>query len=77
MRVWVTFGPGLRWPLQVLKGVMGSPWVVRGVAMMVIGLLIVLATVLIIFVTADPLPTSLMVIGIVFIAVGSRQRRRG
>ena len=56
---------------------MSSPWVTRGVVMMVIGLLMVLATVLIMILTADPLSTPLMVIGIVFIAVGSRQRRHG
>jgi hypothetical protein len=45
--------------------------------MMVVGLLMVLATVLVIVLTDDPLPTGLGVIGIVFVAVGSRQRRLG
>lgn len=46
--------------------------------MMVVGLIMVLATVLItVFTEIEPLPTALGVIGVVFVAVGSRQRRRG
>lgn len=47
--------------------------------MMAIGLLTVLATVLMIVLTDDePVPsTALGVIGIVFVAVGARQRRSG
>lgn len=44
---------------------------------MVIGLLMVSATVLIAVLSEDPLPIVFAVIGIVFIAVGSRQRRHG
>lgn len=46
--------------------------------MMVIGMLMVLTTVLItVFTEIEPIPTALGVVGVVFVAVGSRQRRRG
>ena len=77
MRRFVTFGPARIDRSEVLKAGVSSPSRTRGMVMMVVGLLMVLATVLIIVLTGDPLPTALGVIGIVFAAVGSRQRRLG
>jgi len=45
--------------------------------MMVIGLVMILTTVLIAILTEDPLPVAFGVIGLVFVGVGSRQRRHG
>lgn len=56
---------------------MNSPSRTRGTVMMVVGLIMVLATVLItVFTEIEPLPAALGVIGVVFVALGSRQRRR-
>ena len=45
--------------------------------MMVVGLIMILASVMIAVLTEEPLPVAFGAVGIVFLAVGARQRRLG
>ncbi|MGD2042487.1 MAG: hypothetical protein PVJ28_02490 [Acidimicrobiia bacterium] len=56
---------------------MASQTRTRGTIMMFIGILMVLTAVAIAFATEEPLPAAFGVIGVVFVAVGSQQRRHG
>ena len=73
----VTFGPDAADRFSGTNEGMSSSSTTRGTVMMVIGLLMILATVLIAVLTEDPLPAAFGAIGVVFIAVGARQRGHG
>ncbi len=77
MRRLVTFGPDAADRFSGTNEGVSSSSTTRGTVMMVIGLLMILATVLIAVLTEDPLPAAFGAIGVVFIAVGARQRRHG
>jgi xanthosine utilization system XapX-like protein len=47
----------------------------QGTVMMVVGALMVVVAVVTVLVTSEPLPVTVAIIGIVFLAVGARKRR--
>ena len=47
----------------------------RGSVMMAVGVLMVIFAVITMLINSDPLPMPMVIIGLVFVAIGSRQRR--
>ena len=54
---------------------MTEPSATRGAVMMIVGALMVALAAITVAFTSQPLPVAVAVIGLVFLAVGSRQRR--
>ena len=54
---------------------MTEPSATRGAVMMIVGAPMVAVAVVTVVFTSEPLPVAVAVIGVVFLGVGSRQRR--
>ena len=70
-------GPWLHAALPGIIETVRTPPAARGLVMMVVGLIMILASVMIAVLTEEPLPVAFGAVGIVFLAVGARQRRLG